>query len=34
MIRQRFPIHPIAWIGRGPITISNLTRNLIMPLKS
>jgi len=24
--------HPIAWTGRVPVTISNLNRNLSMPL--
>ena len=28
------PKQPIAWIGTERVTISNLTRNLIIPLKS
>jgi hypothetical protein len=28
------PIQPIARIGRGPVTISKLNRDLSMPLKS
>ena len=28
------PIHPIAWTGRPPVTISEMSRNLSMPLKS
>ena len=28
------PIRAIAWIGRAPVTISNLDRDLSMPLKS
>ena len=29
-----YPIHPIAWIGRAPVTISKLSRDRITPLKS
>jgi hypothetical protein len=29
-----YPIDPIAWTGRGPVTISNLDRDLSMPQKS
>jgi hypothetical protein len=29
-----YPIQPIAWIGRGPVMISKLSRNLNVPLKS
>jgi hypothetical protein len=29
-----FPFHPIAWLGRKPVTISELNQTLSMPVKS